>query len=103
MKDNNVGTLLACMARRQDRFQEQADQLAILEADLEAYRKVIEQSILAYMQVKKLSKLVIQDDSLSKGDVWVYQRASANPRGEDTLSRYLVKYVYAEDIGEIPF
>lgn len=103
MKDNNVGTLLACLKRKQERFKDQADQLAIVGADVEAYRKVIEASILTYMQVENLYKLVIQDDSLPRGDVWVCQRASANPRGEDTLSRYLVKYVYAKEIVEIPF
>ncbi len=103
MKDNNVGVLLGCLKRKQQQLKSQADQVAMVEADVQEYRDAIERSILTYMQVENLYKLVIQDESLPKGDVWVYQRASANPRGKDTLSRYLVKYVYAEDIVEIPF
>lgn len=102
MPKDNVGTLLACLARKQKQVKDKANHLATLEDDLRASRKAIEQSILTHMQVDGLYKMVILDDSLPDYDVWVCQRHTTDNR-EDTLTRYLVKQVYAEDILEIPF
>lgn len=102
MQDNNVGVLLSCLHQKQERFNDQADQLVILKDDLEAHRRAIELSILAYMQVRDLYRMVIQDDALPKGEVWICQRRTTNGAG-DVLTRYQAPYAYAEEIVEIPF
>lgn len=102
MRDNNVGVLLASLARKQQQVKDKADHLAMLENELKASRSAVEHSILTHMQVGGLYKMVILDDSLPDYDVWVCQRHTKD-NGEDVLTRYLVKQVYAEDILEIPF
>jgi len=91
--------LLLLQHRKQEQFQEAADNLACLETDVNDYQRRVENAISAHMGLHELVTLVVHSPHLPVEEVWLCRLVPEH--GPLTMTR--VSQIQACAIMEVPF